>query len=197
MSTGTAPIEATYALTDHHGRSVTERDFAGQFQLIFFGFTHCRKVCPRVLTSLSGVLDGLGEIADRLQPLYVTVDPDRDTPEVMRRFLEAGYPRFLGLTGTLEACRAAQLAFKVFAQRAADPDRPEDYAVPHSALTYVLDPEGRYLTHFLDVADVERIATRLRGILEGASASPGNDLVDAAGGATLRSSHEGRASCSC
>ncbi len=165
MNFDTAPIQATYSLTDHHGREVTERTFVGRHQLIFFGFTHCEMVCPRALTKLTGVLAGLGPLNERLQPLYVTVDPERDTPEVMRAFLEEKYPAFLGLTGTPQECESARIAFKVFAEREANPDRPDDYAVPHSALTYVLDEEGRYVTHFLDVADAERVLTRLRSIL--------------------------------
>ncbi|WP_225625941.1 SCO family protein [Streptomyces werraensis] len=165
MNPGTAPIQATYSLTDHHGRKVTEKDFAGRHQLIFFGFTNCGMVCPRALTKLSGVLTGLGPLGERLQPLYITVDPERDTPEAMRTFLEEKHPAFLGLTGTPEECESARAAFKVFAQREANPDRPDDYAVPHSALTYVLDTNGRYVTHFLDITDAERILTRLRNIL--------------------------------
>jgi protein SCO1/2 len=165
MNPNTAPIQAAYSLTDHHGRRVTEKDFAGKHQLIFFGFTNCGMVCPRALAKLSGVLADLGSLGERLQPLYITVDPERDTPEVMRAFLEEKYPAFLGLTGTPEECESARVAFKVFAEREANADRPDDYAVPHSALTYVLDDEGQYVTHFLDVADAERILTRLRGIL--------------------------------
>lgn len=169
MSTTTPPIEARYSLLAHDGRSVTEKDFSGRYQLVFFGFTHCRVVCPRALAKLSGVLDDLGDLADRVQPLYITVDPDRDTPEAMRVFLEASYPRFLGLTGTSEACEAARLSFKVFAQWQPDPEELDEYVVPHSALSYVLDTEGRYVAHFLDVADTARVESRLREILADAS----------------------------
>lgn len=92
MSTAVVP---RYALVDHHGRTVTEQDFAGRYQLVFFGFTHCRMVCPAALGKLSTVLDDLGPLAERIQPLYISVDPERDTPEVMRAFLEESYPLVL------------------------------------------------------------------------------------------------------
>ena len=76
-----APVGGSFALTDHHGRDVTDAAYRGRFMLIYFGFTHCRAVCPRALARLSEALAALGELADRIQPLYITVDPDRDTPE--------------------------------------------------------------------------------------------------------------------
>ena len=83
-----APAECSFALTDHHGRDVTDADYRGRFLLVYFGFTHCRVVCPRALARLSEALSLLDELADRIQPLYVTVDPVRDTPAVMKAYLE-------------------------------------------------------------------------------------------------------------
>src|SRR5882762_1597942 len=99
MHASRPPVGGSFQLVDHHGRAVTEASYHGRFALLFFGFTHCCVVCPRALTKLSGVLDALGPLADRVQPLYITVDPERDTPDVMRAFLQA-YPRFTGLTGS-------------------------------------------------------------------------------------------------
>ncbi|GLZ53500.1 SCO family protein [Actinomycetospora sp. NBRC 106378] len=155
-----------YRLLDHHGRAVTQDDFAGSYQLVFFGFTHCRMVCPRELAKLDDVLEALGPLAERVQPLYISVDPERDTPEVMRAFLERHHPRFLGLTGTTQDAEAAREAFHVFARRGVDPEDPEGYAVPHTTLTYLLDANGDYLTHFADVLDAERITARLRELLQ-------------------------------
>jgi protein SCO1/2 len=165
MTTGGPPLHPRYDLTDHHGRDVTEGEFQGRYQLIFFGFTHCRMVCPRALSKLTEVLDDLGELADQIQPLYISVDPARDTPEVMRAFLEQTYPKFLGLTGSQAASDAAQTDFRVFTGRGEDPDDPEGYAVPHTALTYLLDPAARYVTHFSDVVDADRISARLKTLL--------------------------------
>src|SRR5580658_2457474 len=104
------PPLARFELTDHHGRRVTEADFAASFKLVYFGFTHCRVVCPRSLNKLSRALDALGKQAENIQALYITVDPARDTPERMREHLTHNYPRFTGLTGSQEEIDAAKKA---------------------------------------------------------------------------------------
>ncbi|PBC35074.1 electron transport protein SCO1/SenC [Rhodococcus sp. ACS1] len=158
-------VPADFDLVDHHGNRVTNATYHGKHVLVFFGFTHCQVVCPRALSKLSGVLDTLGPQAARITGLYVTVDPDRDTPEIMKAFLTEHYPRFTGLTGTSDQIDAAKKAFRVFAKRAADPDDPEGYVVPHSAITYVLDPSGTFLTHFTDAVEADEMASRLQALL--------------------------------
>jgi protein SCO1/2 len=160
-----APTQCSFALTDHYGREVTDADYHGRFLLVYFGFTHCRVVCPRSLARLSEALSLLDKLADRIQPLYVTVDPARDTPAVMKAYLETQYPRFTGLTGTPEQVDAAKSTFRVFAQRATDPDDPSGYAMPHSALSYLVDPDGRYVAHFSDTIDRDQLARRLRELI--------------------------------
>lgn len=159
-----APV-ARFSLTDHHGHKVSEADYSGSFLLIYFGFTHCRVVCPRSLAKLSCALDRLGNSADRITPLYVTVDPARDTPEVMRAYLEASYPKFIGLTGSQEQIDAAKKAFRVFAERKADPQDPDGYAVPHSAISYLMGPDGSYCDHFTDAVEEDKIAERISNAL--------------------------------
>jgi protein SCO1/2 len=159
------PVGGPFRLIDHHGVEVTDESYRGRYVLLFFGFTHCKVVCPRALVRLTNVLDRLGPLAERLQPLYVTVDPERDTPEVMRAFLERSYPRFTGLTGSREQVERAKKAFRVFAHRAPDADDPASYVVPHSAITYLLDPAGRYATHFTDAVGEAEMIDRLRSFL--------------------------------
>ncbi|MEL1251161.1 SCO family protein [Aurantiacibacter gilvus] len=154
-------IGSGFALTDHFGKSVTEADYKGQFALIFFGFTHCKLVCPRALTRISEALDLLGDQAANIKPLYVTVDPERDTPDVMRNFLETPWPRFTGLTGKREAIDQVRAAFKVFATKVADPSDPEGYDMPHTALTYLMDARFQYLAHYPDTMDAARLAQEL------------------------------------
>ncbi len=158
-------IEARFSLVDHHDHAVTEGDFLGRHLLAYFGFTHCRVVCPRALGTLSAALDRLGPQADALAPVYISVDPARDTPEVMRAYLEGRYPRFTGLTGTQDQVAAAKRAFHVFAERRDDPADPDGYAVPHTAIAYLIGPDGRYRTHFPDGAGEEAIASRLAAAL--------------------------------
>jgi len=157
---GGGPV-GKFALTDHFGKPVTEKDFVGRFLLIYFGFTHCRVVCPRTLTKLTGALDRLGETAASIAPVFVSVDPQRDTPQVMKNYLEAHYPRFLGLTGEATEIEEAKKAFRVFAERRADPDDPDGYAVPHTAIAYLMGPDGGYRDHFPDVLDADAVAQRL------------------------------------
>ncbi|WP_313808122.1 SCO family protein [Sphingobium sp.] len=155
-----APV-ARFSLVDHRGGQVSEADYAGSYLLVYFGFTHCKVVCPRSLAKLSAVLDGLEEKAAAITALYVTVDPERDTPEVMRTYLEANHPRFTGLTGSPEQIDRAKKAFRVFAERKADPDDPDGYVVPHSAIAYLMAPDGAYLDHFTDSLDPEEVTARI------------------------------------
>lgn len=156
----TAPTRPTLRLVDHDGRPTTERTHAGSWRFVFFGFTHCRQVCPRALQRLCAVLDELGELADLVRPLYITVDPERDSPEVMKRFL-GRYPRFTGLTGSNDAVDAAKVEFRVFARRKDDPDDPGGYSMPGTAITYLLSPEGNYVTHFPDAMPSAEVKARL------------------------------------
>ncbi|WP_445189020.1 SCO family protein [Pseudonocardia sp. Cha107L01] len=158
-------VGARFSLTDHNGTPVTNESYRGRFLVVFFGFTHCRVVCPRALTTLSAVLDELGSRADQFQGLYVTVDPDRDTPATMKAFLEANYPHFTGLTGTADQIDAAKKEFRVFARRVADPEERDEYVVPHSAITYVLDRSGSFLTHFTESTGADELVRRLEGVL--------------------------------
>ncbi|MCP2252772.1 protein SCO1/2 [Prauserella aidingensis] len=156
--------QPSFSLVDHDGRPVTENTYQGRWQLVFFGFTHCKVVCPRALRRLSSVLDELGETADRLQPLYISVDPERDTPDVLREFLRP-YPRYTGLTGSVDAVEQAKQEFRVFARRKYDPTDPDGYSVPHTAITYLLSPEGKYAAHFLDSITEAEMTVSLRTIL--------------------------------
>lgn len=162
MQSGGPSIDGRFSLTDHHGQKVTERDYRGKYVLVFFGFTHCKMVCPRALGRLSSTLDRLGDTADTITPLYITVDPERDRPEVMRAFLEDSYPRFTGLTGSSEEIDAAKNAFRVFAAKKADPD---GYQMPHSAFTFLLNPDGDYVAHYPDAIGEDELLERLRAAL--------------------------------
>src|SRR4051794_2882190 len=155
-------IDGRFELVDHNGVPVSERFYRGRWMLVFFGFTHCRMVCPRALGKLSDALDQIGDLNAQIAPLYITVDPRRDSPEVMRAFLADNYPRFVGLTGSEEQINRAKAAFRVFSRETVDPEDPDGYVVPHSAMTYLLDPQGRYVDHFMDIADAHGVASRLR-----------------------------------
>jgi protein SCO1 len=156
-----------FALVDHDGRNVTDQSYLGKIMLLFFGFTHCRSVCPVALGHLSAVIERLGEAASQLQPLYVTVDPDRDTPEVMKAFLKTNYPRFKGLTGPRENLEHVKTRYRVFAKRVDAPDDPSGYQMPHTAFAYLIGRDGRYVTHFTNTADEDRIVDHIAKYLAG------------------------------
>jgi protein SCO1/2 len=158
---GSRHVAATFDLIDHDGRPVTERSYRGKRMLVFFGFTHCKMVCPRALGRLSAVLDRLGSEADSFAALYITVDPDRDTPAVLKAFLTDNFPRFIGLTGEPRQIADAMSSFRVFARKVTDPDDPDSYQMPHTAFTYVLDAEGNYLTHVTDAVGEDELVDLL------------------------------------
>lgn len=162
------PGRPSFTLVDHHGIEVTETSYAGRYLLVFFGFTNCALVCPRALRRLTDVLAQLGADADRIQPLYATVDPERDTPEALKSFLARTAPAFTGLTGTQEQVDAARSAFHVYTQRRADPSAPDGYAMPHTAITYLVGPDGGFVAHFGDAVPAEEVCTRIRHILRDA-----------------------------
>lgn len=165
-----APTDVAFSLVDHHGIPVDAGSWPGTWLLVQFGFTSCRVVCPRALTMLSTALDGLDpDVVTRVRPLYVSVDPERDTPGVMRAFLEASYPRFTGLTGTSAQVEAAKRTFRVFARRRLDPEDPDGYSMPHTAFTYLVDPDGRLERHWPDTADAPTVVT---GLAEAVRARP-------------------------
>jgi protein SCO1 len=159
-------IGGDFDLIDHDGHRVNRATYAGRFVLLFFGFTHCRVVCPRALARISTALERLGELTEQIQPLYVSVDPERDTPAVMKAFLGEHFPRFTGLTGEKHHVDAMKKHFRVFAEKADDPADPNGYAMPHTALTYMLDPAGDYLAHFPDTIEAQELAARIRTAIE-------------------------------
>jgi protein SCO1/2 len=159
-------VGGPFSLVNHFGDVVSNETFIGSYVLLYFGFTHCRVICPRALTRLSKAMDNLGGLVDRVTPLFITVDPARDTPQVMRIFLEQNYPHFLGLTGSQEKIDAMRGAYKVFAKRLDDGAEPDGYTVSHTAFAYFLNPSGEYLTHFVDTLDEDQVADRIRRLLK-------------------------------
>ena len=131
-----------FQLTGHDGKARTLADFRGKVVLLFFGFTHCPDICPTTLAKFAQAAKQLGADANRVQFLFVTVDPERDTPEVLSRYAPAFDPRVIGLYGDAQATARTAKEFKVFFQK--QPGKtPETYSVDHSAGTYVFDREGR------------------------------------------------------
>ena len=149
----------TLAATD--GRRVTEKDFLGSYPLIYFGFTYCPDVCPTELAVMAAALDKLGPDGDRVRPIMITVDPERDTVELLRDYVAAFHPRLIGLTGTLEEVQAAAAAYRVYFAKT-EKDANGDYSVDHSSVVYLMGPEGEYLTVFGRDVDADAMAEGIR-----------------------------------
>jgi len=131
-----------FALTDHTGKPRALADFRGRVVVMFFGFTHCPDVCPTTLAELAAAVKKLGTDADKVQVLLVTVDPERDTPQILSQYVTAFDPRFLALRGTAEETARVAKEFKIIYQKVAGA-RPDSYTMDHSAGTYIFDTQGR------------------------------------------------------
>ncbi|MGZ5861954.1 MAG: SCO family protein [Methyloceanibacter sp.] len=164
-TSGTALIGGPFTLIDQNGRTVTDRDFPGRYKLVFFGFTHCPDICPAELQVMAAALDQLGDKADKVVPIFITVDPERDTPQVMSDFVKNFGSRLVGLTGSPEAVAAAAKAYRVAYTKVDDPGSANGYTVDHSALVYLMSPDGEYLDHFAYGTSAATIAQALRRYL--------------------------------
>jgi len=155
----------TLALVDHAGKPRQLADFRGKAVVLFFGFAHCPDVCPTTLADMAQVMRQLGPLAGRVQVLFVTVDPERDTEAALAKYVPAFDPTFLGLRGDLEATRAAAKEFKVYFEKR--PGRTAgEYSIDHSAQSYVLDPQGRLRLFVRHERIAEDLAPDLRTLLQ-------------------------------
>jgi protein SCO1 len=158
------PIGGPFDLVDQDGRVVTEQNFAGRLMLVYFGYTFCPDVCPTSLQTMSVALEQLGDDAEDVAFLFVTLDPKRDTVAQMKAYVGLFEPGPVGLTGTAEQVAAAARAWRVY-YRLHDDDDDEDYLVDHSSFVYLMDREGRYLAHFGHAATPEQMVEEIRQAL--------------------------------
>lgn len=179
---GEALIGGDFTLTDQRGVTVSDRDFRGRLMLVYFGFTHCPDICPVSASSLSKTMELLGAQADQVVPVFITVDPERDTPKVMADYFANFDKRFVALTGSAEAVKKAADAYKAYYSRTEPPEGEEnahqhmqggheghgagDYMVDHSGYIYLMDRNGKYIRHFSYDASPEEMAQAVRPLLK-------------------------------
>lgn len=158
---------ARYLLRDaSNGRAVSNEDFPGLFQLVTFGYTFCPDICPTTLAEISVIMERLGGKAEQLQPIFITVDPERDTSAVLHSYTRFFHPRILGLTGSPALVKSAAENFRVRYEIAREPGAPEgQYAIDHSAGMYLLGPDGRYIRKFAYGTAPTEIAERITEII--------------------------------
>lgn len=161
---GAVPIGGPFRLRASDGREVTEADFRGRWMLVYFGFIRCPDACPMALQNAANALDTLGpEAKSRVAVLFITVDPERDTPAVMQEYVSAFDAPITGLSGTPEQIAAAAKAYRVF--YAKHPTGDGEYSMDHSSIIYVMDPRGRFAANFTHETAPDAIASKLRALM--------------------------------
>lgn len=170
-----------FSLIDHNGRSITDKDFLGKFMLVFFGYTHCPDVCPTDLQTMGNVLDILGTAGEKVQPIFITIDPERDTADVMAEYVSFFHPRLTGLTGTVEQVAAAAKVYGVRSMKfypmmldedgaandnANGAEQVSDYVLDHSAAMYLVGPDGGGISLYPHGMLVEQIVEDIRQFVD-------------------------------
>ncbi len=164
VSSGAVSIGGPFTLTDHNGQTFTDADFAGKLTLVYFGYTLCPDVCPTTLQTVAQALDLLGEDANGVQGLFISVDPERDTPEVLADYVPHFHEQITGLTGTAEQIAEVAKMYRVYFAKS-ETDDTSEYLMDHSSILYLMGPDGGYLTHIAHGATPEAIAETVRGQL--------------------------------
>ena len=155
-------IGAAFTLTNQDGKQVSDSDFHGKYMLLFFGFTHCPDLCPTTLLIMSQTIEQLKDDASNVAPIFITVDPVRDTPAVMKKFLGTFNPAIVGLTGDPKEIDKLETGYKTYSTKIEDKDAPGGYGFDHSGYIYLMDKQGKFLTVFTSDSSPQTIAAKIR-----------------------------------
>ena len=159
---GIARIGGPFALVDQNGETRTDGDFRGRYMLIYFGYAFCPDICPTALSDMLIALNEIGPAGKDVQPIFITVDPARDTPQALKSYVANFDPRLIALTGTPAQITAVAKAYRVYYAKVENEERPESYYMDHSSIIYLMDPDGRYVTHFNHNTAPAAMTERLR-----------------------------------
>jgi cytochrome oxidase Cu insertion factor (SCO1/SenC/PrrC family) len=162
LMSGKSPVGGDFSLTDAYGRKRSLADFRGKLVLLYFGYTSCPDICPTDLAQIGRAIRSLGKDSLQVEPVFVTLDPARDTAFVLRKYVTSFHPRFIALRGTEAETRRVARSFKVFHERDAATAKRRDYLIDHTAYTFLIDREGRYVAFFPPGTPAERMATMVR-----------------------------------
>jgi len=165
MSIGKAAVGGPFTLTDHTGRRVTDQDFRGKYMLVYFGFTFCPDVCPTGLQVMAAALDQLGPKAEEIIPIFISVDPERDTPEQLAQYVPSFHPRLIGLTGSPEEIQSVAKAYRVYFRKVKDEKSTAEYTIDHTSIIYLMDPNGEFVAHFTHATPVDVMVEKLEKVL--------------------------------
>ena len=159
-------IGGSFNLVDHNGRTVSAGDFRGRFMLVYFGYTYCPDVCPTTLTTMADAIDILDGDGESVVPVFITVDPERDTPGHLKMYVNYFHPRLVGLTGTAQSVAAAAKAYRIYYAKApADGAPADDYLVDHLSFVFLMGPDGAFRAHFEHGISPDAMAKRIREYL--------------------------------
>ena len=147
-ATHLSDVGGPFTLTDHTGQRVTDQDFRGSFILVYFGYSYCPDVCPTDLLVMSHAVDMLGDAGEKVQLVFITVDPERDTVASLADYVPNFHPRLKGLTGSEAEIATVAQAFKAYFKHGEERDAPNDYSVEHTEIIYLMGPDGEFLDHF-------------------------------------------------
>jgi protein SCO1/2 len=161
LMSGKAAVGTPFTLTNQHGKRVSLADFRGKMVLLYFGYTFCPDVCPTDLLAIAQTLKSLGRSGEQVQPIFVTLDPARDTRELLRSYAAAFHPRIVALTGSEDEIRRVATAYKVFFEKVTPPDS-KTYFIDHSAFTFLLDRNGKYVLFFPPGTPPKRMTAMVR-----------------------------------
>lgn len=161
-ATGIAKIGGRFALKDHTGALRKDIDFRGKYMLVYFGYSFCPDICPQALFAMTEALNQVGKKANQIIPIFITVDPQRDTSAQLDSYRQSFHPSFVTLTGTKEQVKQAMKAYRVYAAQAKPDGTTADYLMDHSSIVYLMDRQGRFISHFNHATPPEKIAATLK-----------------------------------
>lgn len=160
--TSSASIGGPFTLTDHNGNTVTQQNFRGKHMLVMFGYTFCPDVCPMQLSAASEAIDALGDDGKKVTPVFITIDPERDTVEHLKEYVTYFHPSLVAMTGTTDQIKSVAKAYRVYYAKANEnKDDPQDYLMDHSAITYLMGPDGSFITHFSHGIDAVTMSRKI------------------------------------
>ena len=160
VTTGQATVGGPFRLTDQHGKTVSDADFRGRYMLIYFGYSFCPDVCPTTLSIMAQALDQMGADTTRIVPIFITVDPARDTQKVLADYMKAFGPEFIGLTGSDAEIKAVEKEYRVYAVKR--PLSNGNYGMDHSSVIYLMGPAGKMVTFYDEAISPDDLAKDLR-----------------------------------
>jgi len=163
---GKALIGGDFALKDQYGKVRTAAEFKNKYMLIYFGYSYCPDICPTGLGGITRALTLLGPLREKIQPIFITIDPERDTVEHLNLYMQNFDPAFIALTGTAEQIEGVKKTFKVFSKKRHDQQGYSDYLMDHSSFVYVMGPGNTYLTHFTHATPPQEMAEKLKTFLK-------------------------------